>query len=92
MKESTGFGIVPVPVYKDGDKYLTQIHNMGSCGAILINSTEFSQCTAFLNFQSTNSEQVINDYYKYNVQYGLATDSERRVTSNISLPRAGITQ
>ena len=79
MKESTGFGIVPVPVYKDGDKYLTQIHNMGSCGAILINSTEFSQCTAFLNFQSTNSEQVINDYYKYNVQYGLATDSEGTV-------------
>ena len=79
MKESTGFGIVPVPVYKDGDKYLTQIHNMGSCGAIAINSTEFSQCTAFLNFQSTNSEQVINDYYKYNVQYGLATDSDGTV-------------
>ena len=79
MKQGDGFGVVPVPVYKDGDAYLTQVHNMGSCGAISIKTGEYSQCTAFLNYQSTNSEAVIENYYNYNVKYGLATESEGTV-------------
>ena len=79
MKSIGGFGVVPVPVYKEGDKYLTQIHNMGSCGAIAINTLKFGECSAFLNYQSTHSEGVLNGYYEYNVKYGLATDSEGTV-------------
>ena len=79
MKMGDGFGVVTVPVYKEGDKYLTQIHNIGSCGAISIKTGEYSQCTAFLSYQSTNSDSVIESYYNYNVKYGLATDSEGTV-------------
>ena len=79
MKQGDGFGVVPVPVYKAEDNYLTQIHNMGSCGAINIKTGEYSQCTAFLNYQSTNSANVIENYYNYNVKYGLATESEGTV-------------
>ena len=79
MKSDGGFGVVPVPVYKAGDRYLTQIHNMGSCGAISTKTQRFSQCTAFLNYQSTHSTQVLEEYYKVNVKRGLATNSEGTV-------------
>ena len=77
MKESAGFGVVPVPLYRSGsdDKYLTQIHNVGNCGAISIITKKFSQCTAFLNYQSTNSEDILNDYYKYKLQHDIAGGS-----------------
>ena len=52
---------------------------MGSCGAISIKTGEYSQCTAFLNYQSTNSDSVIENYYNFNVKYGLATDSDGTV-------------
>lgn len=77
MKTTGGFGVVPVPLYRSGstDKYLTQIHNMGSCGGISIITKKFSQCTAFLNYQSTHSEDILNDYYKYKLQYDLSNGS-----------------
>ena len=77
MKDKGGFGVVPVPLYRTGsdDKYLTQIHNMGSCGAISIVTKKFSECTAFLNYQSTNSEEILNNYYKYKLQYDLSNNS-----------------
>ena len=76
MKDDYGFGVVPVPVYKEGDKYLTQVHNIATCGAISIKTQKFSQCTAFLNYQSTHSNKVLEEYYKFNVMRGLATNSE----------------
>lgn len=75
------FGVVPVPIYrennfdKDGnqiDRYLTQIHNVGRPGAIAKNTTKFVECTAFLNYQSTNSTEILNNYYTYNLCYGAA--------------------
>jgi len=78
MKETGGgFGVVPVPLYRSGsdDKYLTQIHNVGSCGAIAAVTTKFKQCTAFLNYQSTHSEDILNNYYKYKLQYDVADGS-----------------
>ena len=77
MKEDGGFGVVPVPLYRDGsdDRYLTQVHNIGSCGAIAIITKKFSECTAFLNYQSTHSEQILNNYYEYKLQYDLAGNS-----------------
>ncbi|MBR5140325.1 MAG: hypothetical protein IKV16_04640, partial [Clostridia bacterium] len=77
MKENGGFGIVPVPLYRDGsdDTYLTQVHNIGSCGAIAIITNKFSECTAFLNYQSTHSEEILNNYYEYKLQYDLAGGS-----------------
>ena len=74
MKTPTrgGFGVVPVPVYQAGDNYLTQIHVVGRAGAISYNTTKFVQCSAFLHYQSSNSEEIKNDYYEYTLVHGAA--------------------
>ncbi len=68
---SKGYGIVPVPLYRSGstDKYLTQIHNNGKIGAISYSTDNFAQCTAFLNYQSLNSNHILNEYYNVKLQY-----------------------
>ena len=67
-----GYGIVPVPYYHtdlaDDETYLTQIHNNGKIGAISIGTKKFAQCTAYLNYQSTNSNKVLNEYYDYKLK------------------------
>ena len=73
MKKSGGFGVVPVPVYKKGDSYLTQIHVVGRAGAITKNTTKFSACSAFLQYQTQNSTDILDHYYKYNLSYGAAS-------------------
>ena len=77
---ANAFGVVPVPIYHDNmdddgnpiDKYLTQIHNVGRPGAIAYNTKKFVECTAFLNYQSTNSTKILNTYYTYELCYGAA--------------------
>ncbi len=71
-----GYGIVPVPLYRsvnpetgEPDPYLTQIHNLGRVGGISARTTKFSQCSAFLNYQSTHSTDILNQYYDYKLQY-----------------------
>ena len=67
MRATNGFGIVPVPLYQDhsvaGDEYLTSVHNISRIAAISTASTEKSQATAFLNYQSTNSAAILEQYY-----------------------------
>lgn len=63
-----GFGIAPVPLYKastaeDPQQYLTLVHNIARIVAISATTTKFEQCTAFLNYQSTNSAEIIDEYY-----------------------------
>ena len=67
----SGYGIVPVPLYRSGsdDEYLTQIHNNGKIGAIAYKTEKFAQCTAYLNYQSTHSNKILNEYYDYKLQY-----------------------
>ncbi len=73
MKEGDGFGIVPVPLYSSeiDDPYLTQIHNVGRIGAISFKTTKFEQCTAYFDYLSRNSDGILEDYYKYKLQYGV---------------------
>ena len=82
------FGVVPVPIYHENideetgepiDKYLTQIHNVGRPGAIAYNTKKFVECTAYLNFQSTNSTDILNDYYTYELCYGAAGGAQGTV-------------
>jgi hypothetical protein len=73
MKKNGGFGVVPVPVYKKGDSYLTQIHVVGRAGAITKNTAKFSACSAFLQYQTQNSTEILDHYYKYNLAYGAAS-------------------
>ena len=60
---SDGFGIVPVPVYRAGDEYLTLVHNLARVVAISATTTEFEQCSAYLDYQSTHSKDILDAYY-----------------------------
>ena len=80
LKSGTGFGVAPVPLYEDvkeGDTttYLTSIHNVGRPGAISAKTRYFAQCTAFLDYQSQNSSDILETYYTMRIQYG-ATNGE----------------
>ncbi len=77
-----GFGVIPVPVYAKidhdndgeyGDEYLTQIHVIGRAGGISASTKKFVQCSAFLNYQSSNSTEILNEYYDYNLMYDIAS-------------------
>ena len=61
---------------KEQDNYLTIIHNMGRIGAISVKAkAKFVQCTAFLDYQSTHSSDILDEYYKYKLQYDAAGGS-----------------
>ena len=80
----SGFGIVPVPLYYEieegsDDTYPTAIHNIGRPGIIAYNTNNFSACTAFLNYQSTHSADILNFYYDYQFQYDIADGSRGTV-------------
>ncbi len=72
MKSNGGFGILPVPVYRQGDSYRTLIHNMGRIAAIAANTKNFAQCSAYLDYQSTHSSDVLEEYYDYKLQMDIA--------------------
>jgi phosphoribosyl-AMP cyclohydrolase len=76
LRDQGGFGVVPVPLYHDvamesSENYLTGIHNTARPGGIARNTKNFSACTAFLDYQSTHSTHILNEYYDYKLQYGL---------------------
>ncbi len=69
------YGVAPVPLYKAGSgTYQTQIHNLGRVGAISATTQKFSQCTAFLNYQSTHSSDILEQYYEYNLKASVLGD------------------
>ena len=81
--DRAGFGVVPVPLYRTNyldpetntvkiDRYLTQIHNIGRVGAIAFKTNKFAQCSAFLNYQSLNSTDILNDYYEWTLKGDVA--------------------
>lgn len=77
LKDKGGFGVVPMPFYHDvapdsEERYLTAIHVNGSSIAIAVCTTKFSMCTAFLDYQSTHSTDILNEYYDYKLQYQVA--------------------
>ena len=64
----SGYGIVPVPLYKEtlgAEDYLTQVHNNGKIGAIAYTTKNFAQCSAYLDYQSTHSYDILTEYYNY---------------------------
>ena len=61
-------GVAPVPLYRDAEDgenftYLTTVKNNVRAGAISAFTEHFSACTAFLDYQSISSEDVLNEYY-----------------------------
>ena len=62
-----GFGILPVPLYNSADDYLTLVHNLAKVVAISKSTTEFSQASAYLDYLSRQSADVIDEYYNVNL-------------------------
>lgn len=87
-----GYGIAPVPLYRGEytdetgntktDEYLTQVHNIGRVGAISYTTKKFAQCTAFLDYQSMNSNDVLNTYYDYKLAYDVVNSD---VAGNVEM-------
>ena len=85
--EGGGFGVVPVPVYtnldKDGNKivdpYQTQIHTSGGAGGISHVTQKFTQCSAFIQYQSTHSTEILNEYYDNNLTLDVADGMQGNV-------------
>ena len=72
-----GFGVVPVPLFREkkGDAqeiYMTQIHNIGRIGAINAKTLKFAKISAYLDYQSVNSTEILNEYYNYKLSYDVA--------------------
>ena len=63
MRQGDGFGIVPVPVYQAGDEYQTFVHNNSRIVAIARMTDRFEQCSAYLDYQSTHSAEILEKYY-----------------------------
>lgn len=88
-----GFGVVPVPLYtQDADhtmNYTTQVHNIGRVGAISNITTKFAQCSAFLDYQSKNSEAILEQYYNTTLVYGAAGGLEGNIKM-LNLIRANV--
>lgn len=86
MKSNGGFGVLPVPLYAktmndsgEQDMYLTQIHVVGRAGGISSKTTKFVQCSAFLQYQSISSTDILNEYYDYNLTYDTASGVDGNV-------------
>lgn len=79
MKAKGGFGIAPVPLYTKAsytNAYRTLVHNLARIVAISVTATDtFEMCTAFLNEQSMNSSDILNEYYNVNLAKVVSGDA-----------------
>ena len=53
--------------------------NNGKIGAISLGTTKFAQCTAYLNFQSTHSVEVIKEYYNHELSATQTEDTANNI-------------
>ena len=79
-----GFGVAPVPMYRefnaeiDVDEneqnryYRTASHNIAKCAGLSYSTTKFKQASAWLDYQSTHSTEILNKYYEDKLQYSFA--------------------
>ena len=85
-----GFGVAPIPMYREYDEakdqvngeqkyYRTASHNIAKAAGISVATTKFKQCSAWLDYQSTHSTDILNDYYETKLQYGIAGNNNNNV-------------
>ena len=86
-----GFGVAPVPMYREYNEavdvdengqnryYRTASHNIAKCAGISFSTTKFKQASAWLDYQSTHSTDILNKYYKDKLQYGFAGNNQHNV-------------
>ena len=79
---TNGFGIAPIPLYAktENSAYASSIHNLARVIGISskISAERFSQCTAFLDYQSINSDEVA-DLYNRSLQYDTVNGEDYNV-------------
>ncbi len=77
LKSASGIGVVVVPLFDKNIShgkevpYLTGIHHTAHVGAIATNTTKFVECTAYLNYQSAHSTNILNEYYNYELWFNV---------------------
>ncbi|MBO5907919.1 MAG: hypothetical protein J6Q85_07205 [Clostridia bacterium] len=84
MRKESGFGIVPIPVYRAGDEYQTFVHNDARIVAVASLTKSFEQCAAFLDYVSTHSSAILENYYEQelaqSVQGAVGSDNVAMLT------------
>jgi hypothetical protein len=90
MRKGQGFGVVPVPLYKayeaDVNYYQTLVHNMARIVSVAKCSTEKAQASAYLDYQSRNSAEILEDYYTVQLAAsvgGLAGENNKKMLTYI---------
>lgn len=77
-----GFGIAPIPLYKAGanSQYTSAIHNLARVIGILdkVSADRFSKCTAYLDFQSINSDEI-RDLYNRSLNFDTGLGEEYNI-------------
>ena len=75
-----GFGIAPIPLYEayEGAEYKTALHNIARVIGISKPSAYFSECTAFLDYQALNSDDVMKQYFR-SLQYDTVGGEEYNI-------------
>lgn len=90
VRNGQGLAIAPGPLYRglaEGEQfadknaanyydYTTHIHTIARMGAISVNTTKFSQCSAFLDYQSTHSQEILNEYYKEKLSRAAGSEND----------------
>ena len=69
------FGLVPIPKLSEEFEYNTLIHNVGKCGAVSFSTSKPRQISAFIQYCSENSKEVVNEYYNYAMKYKYTSDA-----------------
>ena len=76
-----GFAIAPVPMYREFDwdhdvdnngqnrYYRTGVYNIAKVAGISYSTTKFKQASAWLDYQSTHSTDILNKYFEDKLQY-----------------------
>ena len=83
-----GFGVVPVPLFRtvdeDGapERYMTQIHNVGRIGAINAKTLKFGKISAYLDYQSMNSTEILEEYYTFKLSHDVAGGGDNKEMLN----------
>jgi hypothetical protein len=82
-----GFGVVPVPLYKQTadhtEQYQTLVHNLARIFAISSTTEKFEACAKFLNYQSVNSKDILEMYYNQNLV--AAVDAGAAAKDNVKM-------
>ncbi len=71
------FGLIPIPKISNDNNYQynTLIHNVGKCGAISLHTQRPEAISAYIQYCTENSAELMNEYYNYAMKYKYTSDA-----------------